>query len=178
MIYFTSDHHFEHRNIISYCKRGYESAHEMNEDLIRIWNETITRRDEVYYLGDFGLGSKEVLKSILKRLNFKRITLVKGNHDKCNKAMLEIGFTEVHKYMDLKLEGKTLFLSHVPMVSCYHDICICGHVHDKFQINGNIFNVGVDANGLIPVSKEDLFVKYWQSLNANNFLPMNLEVHE
>lgn len=168
MIYFTSDHHFEHQNIISYCKRGYVSAQEMNEDLIHKWNSIITNGDTVYYLGDFGLGPKDHLTLILARLKRRKIVLIRGNHDKSKTAMLDIGFDEVHDYLDLNTSSKKLLLVHRPMITAYHDIVLCGHVHDKFKITENIYNVGVDVNNFVPVSIDEILTNNFTK-NSNRF---------
>jgi calcineurin-like phosphoesterase family protein len=59
-IYFSSDHHFSHSNVIKYCNRPYTSVQEMNEDLIQRWNNQVKPEDTVYYLGDFSLGKNAV----------------------------------------------------------------------------------------------------------------------
>jgi len=152
MFYFSSDHHFFHRNVIRYCSRPFGSVDEMHQHFITCWNSTVTNNDIVYYLGDFGFAPKSVLREILSKLKRKKIILLRGNHDKGEKSMLEIGFDEVHKYLELNLNGKKMFLSHVPMCTVYHDIMICGHVHEKMKVNGNIVNVGVDVWDYCPVS--------------------------
>ena len=53
MLYFSSDHHFFHANVIRYCNRPFGSVQEMNEALILNWNKTVTNDDIVYHLGDF-----------------------------------------------------------------------------------------------------------------------------
>ena len=68
-IYFTSDHHFGHKSIIKFCNRPFKDVKEMNNVLIRKWNEKIGINDDVYHLGDFGLIHKENLPNILDRLN-------------------------------------------------------------------------------------------------------------
>lgn len=40
-VWFTSDTHFYHENILRYCSRPFKDISEMNETLIRRWNETV-----------------------------------------------------------------------------------------------------------------------------------------
>src|SRR6266851_5659198 len=40
-IWFTSDTHFHHENIIDYCRRPFAHAYEMNNEMIRRWNEVV-----------------------------------------------------------------------------------------------------------------------------------------
>ena len=57
MIFFTSDHHFYHTNIIKYCQRPFQSVEEMNEVMVERWNAVVGKNDTVYYLGDLELKS-------------------------------------------------------------------------------------------------------------------------
>src|SRR4030066_28737 len=52
-IFFTADTHFNHANIIHYCRRPFSSIKEMNETLIAKWNAGMGKGDLVYHLGDF-----------------------------------------------------------------------------------------------------------------------------
>ena len=52
MIYFTSDTHFGHANIIKYCKRPFANVDEMNIALVAAWNAKVKPEDTVYHLGD------------------------------------------------------------------------------------------------------------------------------
>ena len=79
-VFIISDTHFGHENIIKYCNRPFSSVEEMDEKMIKNWNETVSNNDVVLHLGDFGLGKKEYIASIVKRLNGKKI-LIMGNHD-------------------------------------------------------------------------------------------------
>lgn len=177
MIYFTSDNHYNHFNIIRYTNRPFKSIEEMNNVMIKNWNSIVTNKDIVYYLGDFGLSSKKVLKDIFDQLNKKKVILIKGNHDKCDTSMREIGFSEVHKYMDISFYGKKFFLSHVPFSSYYFDAMICGHVHNTFRINGNIFNVGVDVNNFYPISIEHI-IDNLSDMSFKKIIPMEIEIND
>jgi calcineurin-like phosphoesterase family protein len=95
MIYFSSDHHFGHSNIIKYCNRPYSSVEEMNEKLIENWNATVKPEDTVYYLGDFSLSTKPV-KEITPKLNGHKL-LIPGNHDFCHLSHSKSKTPEKHE---------------------------------------------------------------------------------
>ena len=82
MVYFITDTHFHHSNIIKYCNRPFKDVNEMNETIINNWNNIVTNDDTVYHLGDFCLSSDDEIKNIFKRLN-GNIILIRGNHDEC-----------------------------------------------------------------------------------------------
>ena len=79
MVYFISDTHFNHKNIIKYCNRPFDSIEQMNETLINNWNDIVSDKDIIYHLGDFALGSKELILDIVNRLNGSKY-LIRGNH--------------------------------------------------------------------------------------------------
>lgn len=80
MIYFTSDTHYFHKNVITYCNRPYESLEQMHEKLIENYNSVVGPNDECYILGDFSFGNAGNTEEIVKRLNGKK-HLILGNHD-------------------------------------------------------------------------------------------------
>ena len=61
MIYFTSDLHFGHDNMIRHTGRPFGNAEEMDRILIQKWNQTVSSRDEVYILGDFTMKERRML---------------------------------------------------------------------------------------------------------------------
>lgn len=104
-VWFSSDHHFGHANIIRFCDRPWikpgpafateiEEAHwlannepepdveAMNEALITYWNETVSPGDKVFYVGDFALGPRTTVGAIAPRLHGE-LHLITGNHDRC-----------------------------------------------------------------------------------------------
>ena len=93
-IYFIADTHFGDERIRKYENRPFDSAKNMDDEMIRRWNVTVGLDDMVYLLGDFGADGYEA--DILARLNGKKI-LVKGNHDtKSNEEYRSFGFSEVY----------------------------------------------------------------------------------
>jgi calcineurin-like phosphoesterase family protein len=85
MIYFTSDLHINHSNIISLCNRPYGNVEAMNEDIMTIWNNIVKPNDTVYMLGDMffhnKLSSRAYINDYITRLNGRKI-LIQGNHDR------------------------------------------------------------------------------------------------
>lgn len=80
-MYFTSDNHFGHANVIGYCDRPFGDVAEMTEAMVSLWNDTVNASDEVMVLGDFAMGKIAETLPILERLNGRK-ELVVGNHDR------------------------------------------------------------------------------------------------
>lgn len=181
MDFFTSDLHFGHLNIIKYCNRPFADTDEMDEYLIRAWNETVSATDTVFVLGDVALGSIDKSLSRLGRLQGRKI-LVSGNHDRCwmyskrsdewRERYLNEGFDEIHEEMVYDLAGEEVILSHFPYKGDSHEVerfpaarpedagkwLFHGHVHDAFAQRGRQVNVGVDVRNFRPISAEALRV--------------------
>lgn len=144
-IYITSDTHFNHKNIIEYCNRPFKSAEEMDNYMIKQWNETITNDDIIINLGDFAFGDSERIREYASRLNGKKI-LIQGNHDRKGVGFFEsCGFTVWKKGSNLPIikDGVeyNYILSHAPLDNIDIPegyINIHGHIHgtllkDKFN---------------------------------------------
>lgn len=167
--FFTSDHHFGHRNIIDYCNRPFKVIKDMDEFMIKRWNEVVGPNDTVYHLGDFCLGSPAQCGTILEQLNGKKV-LIRGNHDSCSRTAYRqrVGFLEV--YLCLEVHG--MKLCHFPATGDDErhgdkhfdkrpslkdgEWLLCGHVHDIWKFKGRQFNVGVDVHDYYPLSLEQV----------------------
>lgn len=90
-VWFTSDTHFGHRNIIKYCDRPFKDTDHMDEVLIANWNKVVAPTDKVFHLGDVALGSIERSLPKVGRLNGTKILSV-GNHDR-----LFSGYSDNHR---------------------------------------------------------------------------------
>ena len=133
MIYLISDTHFDHENIIRYCKRPFKSVQEMNETIVKNWNSIVGSEDIVYHLGDFSLGKKVDAIGIAKRLKGIKY-LIRGNHDKWStKAYEEMGFNVLDDSL-VRLDEYKLLLSHVPAQDIEVPegyINVHGHIHNN-----------------------------------------------
>lgn len=172
MIYFTSDMHFNHRNILRLCNRPFENINEMNQNLINNWNRTVNKNDEVYILGDFGFfEDNDEVNLILSQLNGKKY-LIQGNHDRfIRDKNKNYHFEWIKDYYRLKWNKQIFILSHYPMYEWdgffRGSIMLHGHIHtnnkDKKQLTdklGKIYDVGVDANDYKPISAEEILNKF------------------
>ena len=159
MKYFTSDTHFGHANIIKYCDRPFSSPVEMDETLIRNWNNTVKPEDTIFHLGDFGFATEDRLKSILSRLNGIKY-LILGNHDKTIRRSedLRTYFVKCTEYLEIDEEKIKLILMHYPMLiwnkSHHGAFMLHGHSHGtcKYPFEGRIMDVGVDCHNYHPIS--------------------------
>ena len=159
MLYFLSDTHFNHANIIKYSKRPFKSVEEMNHFMLMNWIDSVTKDDEVIFVGDFAMGRYEsLLHDVLKC----RTVFIRGNHDKKFKP----NGIQLHDNMTVTAEDGTPFYvvhepEHVPRG--YRGWVIHGHHHNNYPQMYPFFNpiqktinVSVDMIGYRLVSMEDI----------------------
>ncbi len=161
-VFLTSDQHWGHRNILTYCNRPYQSVEEMNEGLISGHNSVVKPGDTVYHLGDFSL-DKRAPEKVLHRLNGEHHLII-GNHDWCHpvhsktnqtkrdkfrKMYFDAGFKTLELEGAIDIDGIPCLMSHFP----YYDpnpqfdqrypefrpedkgnILLHGHVHTSYKI--------------------------------------------
>lgn len=167
-VWFTSDTHFYHENILRYCSRPFKDISDMNETLIRRWNETVPPDGFVFHLGDFAFGGSKEWNEVISRLN-GRIYLILGNHDMKQIKQGVMGrFEHVTKQMTIRVGGQTVVLNHNPFLAyggAYRNVWqLFGHVHsgplsEQGKDIGRLAylfprqcDVGVDNNDFRPVS--------------------------
>ncbi|RZJ71256.1 metallophosphoesterase family protein [Flavobacterium sp.] len=166
-LWFTSDHHFGHKNIIKFSNRPFADIDEMNSELIKRWNEKVKPEDIVYHLGDFGLASVPKVREILGELNGK-IHLVTGNHESVALQCADC-FESVKDYHELIIPdpeahaGKRLIvLFHYAMrvwnASHHGSWHLYGHSHNELPDDRTSlsFDVGVDCHDFYPISYQEV----------------------
>lgn len=171
-IYFTSDTHFGHENVIKFNNRPFKNVEQMDSMLIRNWNSVVDYDADVYHLGDFSLTTPERTLRILEQLN-GNIHLIKGNHEKSvlSKSFVRDRFAWIKDYYELKVEdpdarGKhgeqSIVLLHYAMKvwnkSHFGSWHLYGHSHGSLpdDINSLSFDVGVDSHDYKPISYEEV----------------------
>jgi len=131
-VFFTSDTHFFHGNIIRFCNRPFKDVETMNETIISNWNNTVGQDDIVFHLGDFCLGGSAEWTRILDRLN-GRIYLIMGNHDLKNIRQGYIDrFEHVAMQMHITVGKQKIYLNHYPFLCFDADIKMCGSCSDMY----------------------------------------------
>ena len=166
-VFFTSDTHFHHKNIIPICKRPFKDVAEMNEAIVENWNKTVPEGAHVFHLGDFALGGSVAWREVVSRLN-GQIHLIMGNHDYQNaRAIPEDLFASIHDQFQIQIieDGQFITMNHYALLTwggiergvwnAY------GHYHTQpgHELAGKKpqqYDVGMDGNNYTPISYPEL----------------------
>ena len=158
-IFFISDLHLGHSNIIKLSNRPFRNVEEMNNTLIENWNDIVDKNDIVFHLGDFAWNSN-IAKSAWRKLNGK-IYLIKGNHDH---KILEVLPFQQDSIVDIKYKKQYISMCHYPMHRWYKSsrdgIHLYGHTHRPSEQIKNAYNVCVENINYTPISFEELIRKH------------------
>ena len=165
-VWFTSDTHFGHSNVIKYSGRPFEDVYEMNAALVRNWNETVKPGDLVYHLGDFALCDVDNATKIVERLAGQKY-LVFGNHDKVlrkDERFLK-HWIWAKDMADITVGSQRIVLMHYAMrvwnQSHRGAWQLHGHSHGSLREEPHMLqaDVGVDCWEQRPVSFEQIAAK-------------------
>lgn len=174
-IWFTSDTHFGHANILKFCSRPFDNIQAHDECLISNWNSVVGKDDTVFHLGDFAFAQRAYIREIIPKLN-GNIHLVIGNHDFKNMGpeMFKL-FKSASQQLYICVNGRAMLLNHYPFL-CYAGVYrrdedlvyqLYGHVH-----SGPNVTMGLDLPRL-----KNLFetTQYDVGVDNNNYAPVNFE---
>ncbi len=199
MIYFISDTHFYHFNILKlnpeFRKFGYELK------ILENLESVLKEGDTLYHLGDFTwqLYDEFGILDRWKRLPGKKV-LIMGNHDhRFGKDILEEFFDEIHEFsLILEVEGLRLLLSHYPALDLRTDrfpelqarveetfvregcdLLVHGHVHRRsggphcgcYMKGIPCVNANVEFTGFKPVSADGALDKLKREEPLRGLLP-------
>ena len=148
-VFLTSDTHFGHAGVCRFLRddgvtklRPWDNPDDMDEEMVKRWNETVKPTDKVYHLGDVVINRKAL--SIMHRLNGDKV-LIRGNHDIFKDEDYRQHFRELRAYHVMN----GMILSHIPIHTeslGRFGVNIHGHLHsNRVQIRG--FNgkpMGID----------------------------------
>lgn len=172
-LFASSDFHRNHRNILKYTSRPFDSIEQHDEELIRKWNEKVPKKATVIFNGDFCFGSETLFKETAERLN-GNIIWVYGNHDK----PIPKNFQR-YDVVEFSYQGNYFFCSHyahrVWNLSHHGSIHLYGHSHGSLEDDKNALSmdVGIDCHpNHEPFSVEEILefmkTKTWKPVDHHN----------
>ncbi len=154
-IWFISDTHFGHKNILKYCPvRNFNSIEEHDQYIIDYWKSVVSKKDYVFHLGDFSFYNEDKTIEILSKLPGK-IVLIFGNHDKKSYfgEKFKPYFHMVEHYLKLFIDKQPIILFHFPIFSWdmkyYDSIHLFGHMHgnnENIPLIGNFLDISLDTH--------------------------------
>ena len=167
-VFLTSDTHFGHLGVCKFTRadgvtklRPWDTPEEMDEEMVRRWNETVRPSDKVYHLGDVVINRRAL--STLARLNGDKV-LIRGNHDIFRDTEYRAYFRELRAYHVMN----GMILSHIPIHSDSlgrFGVNIHGHLHanrvmtevwGKYEIDVRYHCVCVEQTDFRPILFEDV----------------------
>lgn len=183
MIYYIADCHFYHAALNTKMdKRGFADVTEMNEYMIKKWNDKVTDADTVVILGDLSLGNVQETNELIHRLKGK-LCLIVGNHDKyIGKPDFDLErFEWIDNYKEITDSQKKVICCHYPMpfyegqYRKRHNgdpktYMMYGHVHEtrdemlmqkiiEMIRNTSYVPIGSENEGFIPCNMINCFCK-------------------
>lgn len=170
-IWFASDYHFYHANVIKYDNRPFTNVSEMNRILVENWNQKVKTNDVVFYLGDLSFEKKfDETINLINELNGK-IHFILGNHDDERIIKKLNRFETVSDYINLSVidndnprKKQGIMMMHYPILSwdkAHHgDYMLHGHCHGSLMndpeyswyYERKVLDVGCNMTNYKPIS--------------------------
>ena len=176
-VFLVSDTHFGHAGVCKFLRedgtklRPWDNPEEMDEEMVKRWNETVRPKDKVYHLGDVVINRK-ALKT-LARLNGDKV-LIKGNHDIFRLEEYTPYFRDIRGYHVMN----GMILSHIPVheSNLYRfGTNIHGHLHynrvknSSGEIDSNYWCACVEQTDYRPILFEDVIKRIKEQGGAVGF---------
>ena len=168
-VFIVSDTHFGHAGVCKFLRedgtklRPWDSPEEMDEAMVKAWNETVRPNDKVYHLGDVVINRKAL--HILGRLNGDKV-LIKGNHDIFRLEDYTKYFRDIRAYHVMN----NYILSHIPVHAASKGRFagnIHGHLHSNkvMTMDGNFVDpwyqcVCVEQTDFRPITFENVMKRF------------------
>ena len=174
--FLVSDTHFGHAGVCRFTHpdnpevklRPWSDPDEMDEEMVRRWNETVRPSDKVYHLGDVVINRKAL--RTLHRLNGDKV-LIRGNHDIFRDEEYRTYFRELRAYHVLN----GMILSHIPVHEASlgrFGVNIHGHLHASRVKRAR----GIDAKTGAVLYGNEIDPRYHcVSVEQTDFCPILLE---
>ena len=168
-VWVTSDPHFGHVGICKFLRpdgtkvRPWDNYEEMDEELVKRFNETVKPTDKLYILGDVAINRRAL--STLARLHCKDMVLIKGNHDIFRLEEYTTYFRDIRAYH----VQQNVIMSHIPIHP--HEMSrwtgqLHGHLHsNRVMLSGTdlpdlrYVNVCVEHHDYRPVLLNDMIAQ-------------------
>lgn len=172
-VFFTSDCHFCHSNVIKYDGRPFNDVEEMNERLITNWNSVVGDKDIVFYLGDLSFDrSSGETERIVNELN-GTIHFILGNHDNEKDIRKLNRFETISDYVNLSIldldnprKKQGIMMMHYPILSwdkAHHgDWHLHGHCHQSLVVQNpdyykrKVLDMGCNGWDYRPMSYNEI----------------------
>jgi calcineurin-like phosphoesterase family protein len=174
-VFLVSDTHFGHAGVCRFVRndgvtklRPWDNADEMDEFMVKAWNERVRPNDKVYHLGDVVI-NRRALKT-MARLNGDKV-LIRGNHDIFRDNEYREYFRELRAYHVMN----GMILSHIPIHAeslGRFGVNIHGHLHANRVKRAR----GVDARtGEVLYSDENDVRYHCVCVEQTDFAPILFE---
>jgi len=168
-VWFGSDYHFDHKNVINFCNRPFSNVTEMNNYIIERFKDQVKSGDVVYFLGDFQFSNTKVWLESITDIQGVEVHLIQGNHD--NKKVCNFkGWKSSTSLKDIKVNDTKIVLCHYPIeewrAKDHGSIHLHGHTHGMMSHENQYvykrLDIGYDNIKDVLISFEDVITRITQ----------------